>query len=348
MFTKIKVGYYPLSKDLTHPGDRRRLKFWADNRGVKLHVNPDSKMDLVFVSEKSDFFSIAKSHSNTPLVYDLIDGYLESKSVTSDALRASAKFLTGEVSKFSLRYTKYVAGECELATKVICSTVEQSLRIKEFNNDVSVILDSHEEFPMIEPELIRKESFHLLWEGMPYTLDAIRELKLAFEEIEDLGMNVVSDREFFRILGRYFPMSTQKLIERCLNGHESRISLAPWTQENLVRSARDSSIAVLPIDMQDPIQVYKAENRLLIMWRLGLPCLVSPTLAYSRVMNSVGENLICNSTVEWLNKITLLRDSDGHRSEIVEKGQQYLRDFHSSEILLNKWDSLIEATLDEF
>ena len=213
---------------------------------------------------------------------------------------------------------------------------------------MSVILDSHEEFPMIEPELIRKESFPWLWEGMPYTLDAIRELKLAFEEIEDLGMNVVSDREFFRILGRYFPMSTEKLIGRCLNGHESRISLASWTQENLVRLAQDSSIAVLPIDMQDPIQVYKAENRLLIMWRLGLPCLVSPTLAYSRVMNSIGENLICNSTVEWLNKITLLRDSDGHRYEIVEKGQQYLRDFHSSEILLNKWDSLIEATLDEF
>jgi len=348
MFRKIKVGYYPLSKNLTHPGDRRRLKFWADNRGVNLRINPDSKMDLIFVSEKSDFFSIAKSHSNTPLIYDLIDGYLESTSTTSDTLRASAKFLTGEISKFSLRYTNYVARECELASKVVCSTVEQGLRIKKFNKDVSVILDSHEEFPFIKPELGRKEDCHLLWEGMPYTLDAIGELKLAFQEIEDLQMKIVSDKEYFRLLGRYFPTQTEKLIKKCLNGRESKISLVSWTQENLVRSAQDSSIAVLPIDLQDPIQVYKAENRLLIMWRLGLPCLVSPTLAYSRVMNSIGEDMICKSPAEWLSKISQLQDSESLRYKVVEKGQEYLRNFHSSEVLLKKWDSLIEATLDEF
>ena len=114
----------------------------------------------------------------------------------------------------------------------------------------------------------------------------------------------------------------------------------------VISASKDITPTYLSIGV--PLQNLKPENRLLIMWRLGLPCLVSPTLAYSRVMNSIGENLICNSTVEWLNKITLLRDSDGQRYEIVEKGQQYLRDFHSSEILLNKWDSLIEATLDEF
>jgi hypothetical protein len=327
MFRKIKVGYYPLSKDLTHPGDRRRLKFWADNRGVNLHIDPDSKMDLIFVSEKSDFFSIAKSHSNTPLIYDLIDGYLETRSKTSDTLRASAKFLTGEISKFSLRYTRYVARECEIATKVVCSTAEQSLRIKEFNSDVSIILDSHEEFPFVKPELSGTKDCHLLWEGMPYTLKAIGELKLAFEELEELQMDVISDKEYFRLLGRYFPMHTEKLIKECLNGYEAKISLVSWTQENLVKSALDASIAVLPIDLQDPIQVYKAENRLLIMWRLGLPCLVSPTLAYSRVMNSIGEDMICKSPADWLSKISQLRDSESLRYRVVEKGQEYLRNF---------------------
>ena len=347
MFKKIKVGYFPLSKNLNHPGDRRRLKFWADDRGVKLHINPDSKMDLIFVSEKSDFYSIAKSHPNTPLIYDLIDGYLESKSIVSDSLRASAKFLTGEISKFSLRYTSHVARECALATKVVCSTVEQSQRIKEFNSDVSVILDSHQEFPMIEPKLAQKAHPQLLWEGMPYTLDAIRELKMAFEEIEDLRMDVITDKEFFRLLGRYFPMHTETLIKDCMSGSKSKVSLVSWSKENLVRSALSSSLAVLPIDLKDPIQLYKAENRLLIMWRLGLPCLVSPTLAYSRVMDFIGADLICTSPVEWFNKISFLMNSNVQRYDMAEKGQQYLRDFHSSDILLKKWDSLIEATLDE-
>lgn len=346
MFAKIKVGYFPLSSELSHPGDRRRLKFWADHRGVQLHINPDSKMDLIFVSEKSDFFSIARQHPNTPLIYDLIDGYLESESIAKDTFRASAKYLTREVSKFSIRYTKHVARECELATKVICSTVEQSLKIQDFNRNVSVILDSHQEFPFIEPVLTQVGSGKLLWEGMPYTLSAIGELRLAFEKFENLQMNVVSDKEYFRVLGRHFPMQTEKLIQKSLSGYESRITLASWSKDNLVRLAQDSLIAVLPIKLQDPIQMFKAENRLLIMWRLGLPCLVSPTLAYSRVMNTIGEDLICKSPHEWSNKISLLRDSGGQRYEAVQKGQQYLRDFHTPEILLTKWDALVEATLD--
>ena len=345
---KIKIGYFPLSPDLSHPGDRRRLGFWAEKRGIQLHVNPETKMDLIVVSEKSDIFKIHSRHKNTPIIYDLIDGYLVSKDPIQDSIRASAKFLTKEISKFSIKYTSYVARECELATSVVCSTIEQSLKIKKFNSNVNVILDSHEEFPATFGASLSSSNGPLLWEGMPFTLSAIHKLRFALETLGDLRINVVTDVQYFRILGKYSPSSTNSLLRSNLGKLDSRSTLIPWSKENLVNRAKESSIAVLPIDLDDPIQLYKAENRLLIMWRLGLPCLVSPTLAYSRVLKQLGLDMICVAPSEWLEKISLLQSSNNLRNESVQIGQQYLSDFHTSELILSKWDRVIEEALDVY
>jgi hypothetical protein len=345
---KIKIGYYPLSYDLSHPGDRRRLGFWANRRGINLHVNPESKMDLVIVSEKSDMFKISDRHKQTPIIYDLIDGYLVSESNIKDSARAWAKFSTGEISKFELKYTNYVAKECELATSVICSTIEQSQMIHKFNPNVHVILDSHEEFPASSGDNSSTNDAPLLWEGMPFTLSAINRLKFSLQSLDQLKINLVTDLNYFRILGRYFPASTKGLIRKNLGRFESRVDLTPWSVTNLVESVKKSSMAILPINLDDPIQLYKAENRLLIMWRLGLPCLASPTLAYSRVMKQVESDLLCKTPEEWLKKITLLQSSSSLRKETIQMGQQYLSDFHSSKAILGKWDKAIEETLDAF
>lgn len=343
---KIRIGYYPLSHDLSHPGDRRRLVFWANRRGIELHVNPNSKMDLVVVSEKSDMFKIHSNHKHTPIIYDLIDGYLVSEGNIKDSVRASAKLLTGEISKFAMKYTDYVGRECELATTVLCSTVEQSQMIHKFNPNVHVILDSHEEFPVASGHMASTNGGSLLWEGMPFTLSAINQLKYSLHGLDELRINIVTDLNYFRILGKYFPASTKDLIRKNLGEFEQRADLIQWSIPNLVESAKQSSLAILPIVLDDPIQLHKAENRLLIMWRLGLPCLASPTLAYSRVMKLVNSDLLCKTEDEWLEKITLLQSSSSLREETIQAGQQYLSDFHSPEIILSKWDRAIEETLD--
>ena len=48
---------------------------------------------------------------------------------------------------------------------------------------------------------------------------------------------------------------------------------------------------------------------------------------------------------EWQEKIIELMESLELRKESVEKGQQYIRDRHSKEILLNAWDELFESVL---
>ena len=343
---KIKVGYYPLSRDLSHPGDRRRLGFWAARRNIELHLYPETKMDVVVVSEKSDIFAISHKHKKTPIIYDLIDAYLVSDGPVKNFLRSSAKTLSGEISRFTLRYTDYVAKECEVATSVVCSTIEQSKKISLFNNNVHVILDSHEEFPNLSLNSLNKGSGQLLWEGMPFTLGGIRELKHTLKSHRNLNINLVTDTHYNKLLGKYFSASTKDLIKKNLGVYESQTSITPWSQKNLVETAQISSIAVLPIDLSDTIQFYKAENRLLIMWRLGMPCLASPTLAYSRVAEFLGVDILCRTPSDWLYKIDLMQSSLDFRLDSVRMGQQYLRDFHSADMLLLKWDKAIEEALD--
>jgi hypothetical protein len=103
---------------------------------------------------------------------------------------------------------------------------------------------------------------------------------------------------------------------------------------------------MIPIDLSVPMQKLKPENRLLIMWRLGLPCLTSPSPAYARVAQEAGVTSICESTDAWLENFNrLLNDPTFAQTEIVS-GQNYLRDNHNRASLLNKWDLAFESVLD--
>ena len=101
----------------------------------------------------------------------------------------------------------------------------------------------------------------------------------------------------------------------------------------------------MPLDPSGTLNPLKAENRLLMMWRIGLPALASPSLAYLRVMRDTEIGGICQNSDEWQKKIAELMDSVELRQESVEKGQQYIRDTHSKEIILGAWDDLFESVL---
>ena len=102
---------------------------------------------------------------------------------------------------------------------------------------------------------------------------------------------------------------------------------------------------MIPIDLSVPMQRLKPENRLLIMWRLGLPCLTSPSPAYVRVSEQAGVKAACDTNVEWLQNLNrLMGDPDFAFSEI-SAGQNYLRENHNQKILLKKWDSVFESVM---
>ena len=68
--TKLKIGYWPLTKEMDTPGDRRRLKFWASARGHTLVTDLSKKVDLLVASENADFNSTFFQNDGVPFDFD--------------------------------------------------------------------------------------------------------------------------------------------------------------------------------------------------------------------------------------------------------------------------------------
>ena len=137
-----------------------------------------------------------------------------------------------------------------------------------------------------------------------------------------------------------------RLLKRDLDQISNRISIVPWTPVNLVECAQRSSMAMIPIDLSVPIQRLKPENRLLIMWRLGLPCLTSNSPSYVRVARQAGVNATCDGLQEWNENFGRLLEDREYAITQIEAGQNYLRENHNRTILLEKWDRAIDSVME--
>ena len=348
---KIKIGYWPLSQDFSSPGDRRRVIFWAQARGHEIVTDLNQKVDVIIASEKSDFNSASFAKTNTPVIFDLIDAYLSPTNLREDISRGIAHRLTGQISGRVKSFSANVRDFCLSADAVICSSVEQEKIISQYNSNTHIILDSHDELPFNVAKyssLTARHDSRILWEGQPATIRGVREISTALCNISknhSLQFDFVTDEKYFQFLGKYIQRNTLTLLKKDLNGIFEKVNISSWTLNNLVDSAQRSSIAMIPIDLSVPIQNLKPENRLLIMWRLGLPCLTSASPAYLRVANQAGTLGVSEDLDSWESNFELFLNDPRIAFTEIERGQTYLNENHTKSILLNKWDQAIESVL---
>jgi len=348
---KLKVGYWPLSQSLNSAGDRRRLKYWADARGHSVVTNLSQKVDILVASENSDFNSPYFEKNNAPIVFDLIDAYLSPLNFHDDLLRGVAKKIVGQISGGIKPFSHHIKDFCLKSNAVICSSIEQQEIISKYCANTHVILDSHDEIPLIhpaKPRIILPDRYRILWEGQPATIGGLKLISSALAQLSEskpLSLHLVTDETYFKFLNRYFKGNTHVLLKRDLSQIIEFVNITPWTSKNLTDTARSCTAGVLPTDLSVPMQRLKPENRLLIMWRLGLPCLTSPSPAYVRVATAAGVDVICNSQDDWLAKIDELIQNPTYACEQVLRGQEYILERHSRDILLDKWDQVVDSVL---
>jgi hypothetical protein len=349
---KLRIGYWPLSPDLKAPGDRRRLLYWANARGHSVITDLKQKLDIVVASEGSDFNSPIFDSIEVPVIFDLIDAYLSPLNSLDDFARGIAKKMVGQISGTVKPYSAHVGDFCKRANAVICSSREQENVIRPYNANTHVILDSHEEIDLVEPcfdaqsDRVRRR---ILWEGQPATLGGVRLIstelaKLALDK--NLEFNFVTDERYFMLMNRFFRHNTLDLINTKLSLISPQSKVISWSPQNLLKTATNSTAAMLPIDLTVPIQRLKPENRLLIMWRLGLPCLTSNSPAYKRVALEAGVDAICAEPTDWYDKFSRIFSDPGFALDEVTRGQNYLKSNHNGQILLYKWDLAFESVLN--
>jgi hypothetical protein len=349
--SKLKIGYWPLSQTLNSAGDRRRLIFWAKARGHTVVTDLSESVDVIVASENSDFNSSYFAQGKIPVIFDLVDAYLSPLNAYDDLARGLAKKLSRQISGGVKPFSYHVRDFCVSSAAVICSSVEQEEVIKGYNTNTHIILDSHGEIPFIDPQHLKagiSNECRILWEGQPATIRGVKQISsvlFQLSETNKLHIDFVTDEKYFQFLNRHIEKTTLSLLKKDLSPIAQLVNIVPWSPDNLVECAKENSVAMIPIDLSVPMQRLKPENRLLIMWRLGLPCLTSPSPAYARVAHQAGVSAVCDNIQDWLDNFNRLLNDPGFAHNEIMSGQNYLRENHNRDILLNKWDLVIESVM---
>jgi hypothetical protein len=343
-----KILYFGLSPLRNVAGDRRRFVYYAKNRNFRIADPGDSNLDCIVATESTDLSLIRRRYPHTPIIYDLIDAYQISDNILEDALRSIGKFATGQIRPTILPFSKVVARNCRLADAVICSSPEQQKLLIKYNQNVHVILDSHDEFQFMKFKRKSLDHNSLFWEGQPYTLSAIFQYSQAFQRLratQDVVLDLVTDEYFYKYLGKFARTRTLHDNRISLQNLGCRFRLIEWSLGNVVKTAENTKIGLVPVNVQSSFQSLKPENRMLIMWRLGLPCLASATPSHLRVASVANLQNTFEDSEALFSKVTDMLMSPEMQEENVNRGQKYLSEYHNLDVFLSSWDKVIESVV---
>lgn len=341
----MRIGYVPYDRSLQRPGDRRRFCKYAADRSLHFEIaDPSERYDIVLLSAMADA-GLWAEYPHGKVVYDLIDSYLiEDNWMTP--LRGVAKVITGQNQRFRLDYKGAMRDLCRRADAVICSTEEQREDILSYCKNVHIILDSHETVVRAtKTSYAANGPLKLAWEGLPYTLPLLATLRPVFHAISaerGVELHVVTDLKYKKYLGRFGSKDVAKEVKKI--HQDSRVY--EWDETTCSGILASCDLGIIPIDTSSAFATGKPENKLLLMWRIGLPVLVSPTPAYMRALARAGlDEMTCDTPEDWVEKLRRYGSNEDLRSQAGRRGQTYVNQQFSSFEFLRVWDNLLTSLI---
>ena len=339
----MKIGYEGYSSENNGIADRRRILYWAAKRSHEIVHSRNPDADVIVITSSADLSYWSQVKTSKPLILDVVDGLIGEQSSVKDFARGVGHMNAHHGSTIKLRkFSDSLILTAINCNSVICSSIEQVQEWRKHGINAIDILDFHEEIPKAEGIFDKAEvnSDNLFWEGLPATIHSMTLLRLLKNDDPSraYNLNVLTNLKSYKYMNKYVKLDVLRILEKQLDPSSIKINLVKWTPDNLIEYAGNSSMGIIPIHAFKGYNHLKAENRLLIMWRLGLPVLTSALPSYVRTMKDADIPGICHNEKEWATKVTQLNRSISLRQEHIGKAHEYLDRKHRVEDLLEKWD----------
>lgn len=304
-----RIGYASHSPDFSGPGDRRRFCAYAEHRGLEYQrAELGRTYDLVLVTHNGDIPGWTDFNQHDPgqtiLVLELPDSYLFQTGLPRRYLKGLARFALGIDSRLSPDFLKTLICACESAQVVICSTEEQAAEIRRYNSNVFTTFDYFgADLGPPKADYARGQKLRLVWEGQSTTLANIRTIRDVLNDLRDrVELHVVTDPLVYRYFGRFFPHPSRDLLK----GLECDVHFHPWDRSTFSTRITSADAAIIPIDVTNRFAMGKPENKLVMLWQLGMPVVTSVTPAYARAMDAAGVDMLCATPGEWRDRLESL------------------------------------------
>jgi glycosyltransferase involved in cell wall biosynthesis len=344
---EARIGYAGYSADCSAPGDRRRFSAYAANRGLSFaRAELGQDYDLVVVTHNGDIagWTARKRRDGSRLrfVFELADSYLMQTGLLRRYLKGAARFALGIDSRPSTDFLRTLIGACEAADAVICSTDEQAAMIRRYNPNVIVSFDYFgDDISGPKIDYRREGKLRLVWEGQSTTLGNLLTVREVLNDFRDkVELHVVTDPLVYRYFGRYLPHRSQDL----LTGIACDVRFHRWDRSSFSEHITSSDLAIIPIDPSNAFACGKPENKLVMLWQLGMPVLTSDTPAYRRAMEAAGQDLLCGDLNDWRSRLARLIEAGAEDLAIIaHQGRSFAERAYSRDEFLARFDEAFEA-----
>jgi hypothetical protein len=345
----MRLGYAPYDHTLEAPGDRRRFVAWARARGAPFEVvdEPAADLDAVVVAMAADLVRWRHAPHGTRVIYDVTDDYLAlpTRGLKNRA-RGVAKFLSGELSRPTLRFHDLMADMCRRADAVVCTSEDQVEHVIEVtgNRNVSLILDCYEEQEVgAKRDYARAAPPRIAWEGLPFNVGTLAVVRDALHRLpRELrpSVHVVTPTTFRPYARRFGKRSSATVAARALPG--IAIEVHEWRREIVGDVVASCDVAIIPLPPEDRFAMSKSAQKLVSLWAMGMPVVTTATRAYVDAMRQAGlDHLACRTTDDWVTALTLLLSDQDARQAAAQRGAAYVEHHASRELMLQRWDAVV-------
>jgi glycosyltransferase involved in cell wall biosynthesis len=317
---ETRVGYAGYSRDFSVPGDRRRFAAYARLKGVPIeYAELHRPYDLAYVTYSSDLPGwVARKRAegdDFKLVFELIDAYFTQSGLVRRLLKGTARRLLGTESRFSPDLQRTLIDACSAADAVICSTEEQRDTIRRHNPNVFISFDHFGgELGRPKADYRRTGKLQIVWEGQSTTLPNLQVIREPLNDLRDkIELHVVTDPLIHRYFGRFSTYPAMK----ALDGIECEKYFHRWDRSTFSNHVTACDLAVIPIERSNALWWGKPENKLVLLWQLGMPVLTTATPVYRRVMEAAGVDMACATSADWGAQLEWLLKADGPKLEQI-------------------------------
>ena len=244
-----------------------------------------------------------------------------------------------------VNYRRAVADMCRRADAVVCSTDEQRELILPFCRNVHLILDFHDQdVTLIKNNYNNGKCFHFVWEGLASSgipMALLQEILDPIASERDVALHIVTDLVYRRYSNLIGKTHTPDEVSRRFGRFARHVFLYQWNPFALANLATAADLALIPIDMNNSFQRGKPENKLLLLWRMGVPTLASATPAYKLAMQRAGLDMACSGIEDWRAKLAHYMNDAASRDRAGRLGRHAANDFYSSEEMMLRWDDVM-------
>jgi glycosyltransferase involved in cell wall biosynthesis len=345
----MRLGYAPYDRSLNAPGDRRRFVAWAQARDIAFEVvdEPGDDIDTVVVAMAADIVRWKDAPPDIRIVYDITDDYLALPARgLKNRGRGIAKFVSGELSRPTLRFRDLMAGMCRRADAVVCTSGEQMEHVVDVtgHDDVRLILDCYDQAAVgTKRDYAATGAPRIAWEGLPYNVgtlavvaDALRRLPRELRP----SVHVVTQPTFRPYARRFGRRSAATVAATALPGVS--VEVHPWRRETVTEIVASCDVAIIPLPIDDPFAMSKSAQKLVSLWAAGMPVVTTATRAYADAMQTAGlGHLACRTTDDWVRALSLLLSDEGARRDAAQRGAAYVERNASRELMLQRWDAVV-------